>query len=269
MPPAAIATPTGASGQKSGDGSGGFPVAGGAIPALVLTAYLDAQHAVAGSDPGCHLTWQVLAGIGEVESGQANNGDLTNDGTTRSPILGPLLDGTGGNAAIPAAGGGWARAEGPMQFLPSTWTQWGVDGNGDGKADPNNVFDAALAAGHYLCAQGRDLAQPSDLDAAILSYNHSPSYLATVTAWIRFYENTPGTGVVGSPSSVPSASQRPTPSGSSTRPTASPTPTGPSTGPSGTPSPTGRPSRSPSSSPTASPSGSPSPSSPGCSSGSP
>lgn len=46
-----------------------------------------------------------------------------------------------------------------MQFIPSTWsnggpdgTGWGADGNGDGKKDPHNVFDAALAAGGYLCA---------------------------------------------------------------------------------------------------------------------
>ncbi|WP_328806365.1 lytic transglycosylase domain-containing protein [Streptacidiphilus fuscans] len=115
----------------------------------------------------------MLAGIGQVESGQADNGNVTTNGTPRTPILGPTLDGTGGNAAIPAPRGGWVRAIGPMQFLPSTWTVWGVDGNGDGTADPNNIYDAALSAGHYLCAVGRDLAVPADLDAAISSYKDS------------------------------------------------------------------------------------------------
>ncbi|MEY9873019.1 hypothetical protein ABH931_002500 [Streptacidiphilus sp. MAP12-33] len=259
----------GGPGAAESAGSPGSSIATGAsgIPALVMTAYLDAQHAITISDPGCHLRWQMLAGIGEVESGQAGGGALTPDGTTRTPILGPALDGTNGNAAIPAPGGGWVRAEGPLQFLPSTWATWGVDGNGDGVADPNNIFDAALAAGHYLCANGRDLATSAGLDAAILSYNNSAGYLATVTAWIAYYEKNPNTGGPGggtgsgSPSGTPSASGRPTPGGSPTHPSGSPTP-------SRSGSPTGRPttSQSPSASPTtsASPSGSPSGSAPAC-----
>ncbi len=43
---------------------------------------------------------------------------------------------------------------GPLQFIPSTWRSWGVDANGDGVADPNQIDDAALAAGRYLCAAG-------------------------------------------------------------------------------------------------------------------
>ncbi len=74
-----------------------------------------------------------------------------------------------------------------MQFLPSTWARWGADGNGDGRADPNNVFDAALAAGHYLCAGGRDLGRAADLDRAVLSYNNSRAYLDTVRYWLEFY----------------------------------------------------------------------------------
>ncbi|BFO21183.1 hypothetical protein SHKM778_75710 [Streptomyces sp. KM77-8] len=74
-----------------------------------------------------------------------------------------------------------------MQFLPSTWARWGADGNGDGRADPDNVFDAALAAGHYLCAGDRDLGRAADLDRAILSYNHSEAYLRLVRHWLEFY----------------------------------------------------------------------------------
>jgi hypothetical protein len=247
-------------------------VAGSPFPAIVQAAYLDTQRAIAASDPGCHLSWTVLAGIGQVESGQADGGDVTPDGTTRTPILGPVLNGTGGNAFIPAPGGGWARAEGPMQFLPTTWAVWEADGNGDGRSDVNNVFDASLAAGHYLCAGGRDLARTGDLDAAILSYNHSPSYLATVTAWITYYQHAPTTGAPASPGTGPSgapSTASPAPSTSPTPPPATQAPTSPPAGapagPSQSASPTGAPSQSASPSTTAGPSGSPTPTGPVCS----
>ena len=32
---------------------------------------------------------------------------------------------------------------GPMQFIPETWKHYGVDANGDGVADPQNIDDAA------------------------------------------------------------------------------------------------------------------------------
>jgi membrane-bound lytic murein transglycosylase B len=67
-----------------------------------------------------------------------------------------------------------------MQFIPATWRLWGADGNGDGVANPQNVDDAALAAGRYLCAGGRDLSRQADMEEAILSYNHSQRYLRTV-----------------------------------------------------------------------------------------
>ncbi|MDF3149807.1 lytic transglycosylase domain-containing protein, partial [Streptomyces sp. T21Q-yed] len=99
------------------------------------------------------------------------------------------------------------RAVGPMQFIPSTWARWGADGNGDGRADPNNVFDAALGAGRYLCAGGRDLSVPAELDRAILGYNHSTAYLRTVRAWYAYFLD--GHRVV--PDSSAGSSARPEP----------------------------------------------------------
>ena len=163
------------------------------IPATVLSAYKKAADKLGTSQPGCGLRWELLAAIGKVESGQARGGAVDAEGTTTEPILGPTLDGRQ-FAEIKDTDGGrldgdatYDKAVGPLQFIPSTWAGWAADGNGDGREDPNNIFDAALAAGGYLCANGRDLTTQDGLDEAILSYNNSSDYLRTVLAWYEFY----------------------------------------------------------------------------------
>ena len=133
----------------------------------------------------------LLAAIGEVESSSLRGRRLDAAHDVVPPVRGPALSG-GSFAAIRDSVGGrydgdpvWDRAVGPMQFIPGTWRLWGADGNGDGVADPQNVEDAALAAANYLCAGGRDLSRPADLTAAVLSYNHSRAYLATVLGIVR------------------------------------------------------------------------------------
>ncbi|MFI6351769.1 lytic murein transglycosylase [Streptomyces sp. NPDC050743] len=175
----------------------GTPVAQGdaeaGIPATVLDAYKKAEAELRSAKPGCNLPWQLLAAIGKVESGQARGGRVDADGTTIGRILGPALDGNG-FALIKDTDHGvydgnteYDQAVGPMQFIPSTWAWAGRDGNGDGKKDPNNVYDAALAAGHYLCRNGWDLSREGNLHSAILSYNNSQDYLNTVLSWLEYY----------------------------------------------------------------------------------
>ncbi|MFD0314313.1 lytic transglycosylase domain-containing protein [Streptomyces flavalbus] len=223
------------------------------IPATVLDAYKKAAAKLRGAKPGCNIPWELLAAIGKVESGHARGGNVSTDGTTLSPILGPQLNGNG-FANISDTDGGlydgdssFDRAVGPMQFIPSTWEWAGRDGNGDGVKDPNNVYDAALAAGHYLCRFGWDLSDQSDLNSAILSYNNSTDYLNTVLSWLEYYrkgthEVPDGTGALpGNRSDDPAgASPTPTPPPSPRdRGSASPKPTPPSSGGSSpTPSPT-------------------------------
>lgn len=170
----------------------GLPLGRLGIPGIVLQAYMRGQQVMAGQQPGCHLPWWMLAGIGKVESDHADNGMVDRQGNTLVPILGPALNGSGGDAAIAAPGGGWTRAEGPMQFLPSTWQTWGGGGN------PNNVYDAALAAGRYLCAGGRNLSVGAQQAAAVFSYNPSDSYVQTVLTWAYAYAS----GVVPLPLSA-------------------------------------------------------------------
>ncbi|MFB7378932.1 lytic transglycosylase domain-containing protein [Kitasatospora purpeofusca] len=269
---------------------------GPALPETVFAAYRKAEAALLLRSPGCHLPWQLLAAIGEVESGQAGRGAVDAGGTTFRPILGPVLNGAG-FAAIGDTDGGrfdgdtqWDRAVGPMQFIPSTWASWGVDANGDGKADPNNIHDAAEAAGRYLCAGGRDLSDPAQLDRAILGYNHSAEYLRTVRNWMAHFgtgspvttpdrpgapspltpllpvvpvaplvPTTPPAPVTPTTAATPTTSPgtTPTPSQSST-PTAPGTPSTTPTTPSGEPSPSATPSGTPSPSASASPSAEPS-----------
>ncbi|GAB2871943.1 lytic transglycosylase domain-containing protein [Streptomyces mayteni] len=192
LPPLDTAEGGGGGGAAAGTGVGEGEAG---IPATVLDAYRRAAETVAGTNPGCDLEWEVLAAIGKVESGHARGGDVSADGTTTTPILGPVLDGNGFAQIMDTDRGRWDsdsrydRAVGPMQFIPSTWARWGADGNGDGVSNPNNVYDAALAAGNYLCASGRSLADPDNLDQALLSYNHSWDYVATVRSWLDYYRD--------------------------------------------------------------------------------
>jgi membrane-bound lytic murein transglycosylase B len=167
------------------------------IPMIVLSAYRKAEQKMAVEAPGCGLSWNLLAGIGRIESGHAGGGAVDGRGTAVVPIYGPALDGTlPGNEVILQSSVGnrvtYARAMGPMQFLPGTWARFASDGKGDGTADPQNLFDATLAAARYLCAGGLNLRDPAQVMAAILRYNNSMPYAQNVLGWAAAY----ATGVV-------------------------------------------------------------------------
>lgn len=145
----------------------------------------------AAKEGSCHLPVMLLAAIGEVESQSLRGRTLNAAHDAVPPVIGPVLSG-GTFAAVPDTDHGqwdgdpvWDHAVGPMQFIPATWRLWGADGNGDGVKDPQNIEDAALAAAGYLCAGGRDLSRPADLQAAVLSYNHSTQYLTAVLGIVQ------------------------------------------------------------------------------------
>lgn len=159
------------------------------IPTVALRAYGYATLRLANDQPGCHLGWTTLAAIGKVESDHGRTGGAAPqpDGDVLPPVIGPALNGQSGVQTILDTDGGqydgdrvYDHAVGPMQFIPSTWQHYQVDGDQDGVADPNNLNDATLAAANYLCDGGRDLNTAGGWWGAVLSYNAIQIYARNV-----------------------------------------------------------------------------------------
>jgi len=135
--------------------AGNLPVEPNA-PAGVPANWIDLFKASAAKYcPG--LSWTVLAAIAQIESG---------DGANEGPSS--------------------AGAEGPMQFLPSTWAMWGTVGFGQtGQPDIWNAFDAVPSAARLLCASGAG--NSATLAGAIFAYNHATWYVNEVLALASEY----------------------------------------------------------------------------------
>jgi Transglycosylase SLT domain len=127
------------------------------IPPFLLPIYQ-----ACGTEYG--IPWEVLASINKIETAFGTNLNVSSAGAL-----------------------GW------MQFLPSSWEQFGLDANGDGKKDPYNPVDAICAAAHYLKLAGGD----KDLYQAIFAYNHADWYVQEVLLYARAYGRLPS-DLVGS-----------------------------------------------------------------------
>jgi membrane-bound lytic murein transglycosylase B len=168
------------------------------MPVTALEAYAYAARVAQVENPGCHLAWTTLAGIGMVESrnGTYRGAVIAPNGDVTPPIRGVRLDGTNGNLRIVGSDDGtlngepgYERAMGPMQIIPETWRLYGVDANNDGVISPDNFDDAALSAAGYLCWRGKNLATPRGWMNALRAYNHSDPYARTVRDWATAYAN--------------------------------------------------------------------------------
>ena len=99
-----------------------------------------------------------------------------------------------------------AGAVGFMQFLPGTWTTYGVDADGDGRKDPASPSDAIFSAARYLRASGA----PRDWRRAIFAYNHSATYVRSVldkaARYVRDLAVAP-VGACGSSAAAPGVSR--------------------------------------------------------------
>jgi membrane-bound lytic murein transglycosylase B len=164
------------------------------VPQRALTAYAGAALRLAAEQPSCGLGWNTVAALGWIESGHGTHGDsqLDDAGRATPAIVGPPLDGGDYDAISDSDGGAFDgdatvdRAVGPLQFIPETWARWGADADGDGRADPQQIDDAALAAGRYLCHYG-DLGSAEAWRSAVFAYNHLDTYVAAVAAKANEY----------------------------------------------------------------------------------
>jgi membrane-bound lytic murein transglycosylase B len=77
--------------------------------------------------------------------------------------------------------GSFAGALGPGQFIPSSFMDYGMDGNNDGRKDPFDMADAMASIGHYLKRAGwNENGSIEKKRKAVWSYNHSEVYVNTI-----------------------------------------------------------------------------------------
>jgi hypothetical protein len=165
------------------------PRGSSAIPSGLEAVYRDAASRYCDG-----LEWEVLAGIGWIESHHAHGDADPTTGDVNPPITGPAIDGRAGFAAIadPTSPDGWAHARGPMQFLPSTWRRWAALAPGrpaGATPSPDNAWDAIHTAARMLCG-GR--ARIGDLRRAVYGYNHDWAYVDAVFAKAADYASATG-----------------------------------------------------------------------------
>ncbi len=181
------------------DGSADSVVAGASsdgIPSPALAAYQRGAQIINAADKSCNVPWELIAAIGRVESdhGRYGGNTLTEDGVSKPGIFGIALNGKNGTQAIQDTDGGqldqdavFDRAVGAMQFIPSTWQVVKVDADGDGKRNPQDIDDSALAAGVYLCSGKDNLSERKGQEAAVYRYNHSQDYVNLVLRLMEAY----------------------------------------------------------------------------------
>ncbi|MCY0901167.1 MAG: lytic murein transglycosylase [Firmicutes bacterium] len=95
-----------------------------------------------------HVPWTILAAIHRVETDFSTGAEVSSAG-----------------------------AQGPMQFMPATFSSYGVTAPGqNGPPQIDNVYDAIFSCAHLLHVDGYS----DDPEEAIYLYNHSDTYVQTV-----------------------------------------------------------------------------------------
>lgn len=143
-------------------------------PPLPIPADIQQLYQAAAARYG--LPWTLLAGIGMEETAH------------------------GRTTATSSAG-----AQGLMQFMPATFTTYGVDGNGDGLADIHNNADSIFSAANYLVASGA-LKSADGIRQALYAYNHADWYVGDVLYYAHAYGGGP---VIASTTDCPHGARNP------------------------------------------------------------
>jgi cell wall-associated NlpC family hydrolase len=146
------------------------------IPERALVGYADGELTLRHEQPGCHLSWVTLAGIGKASSdhGRYGGGHLGDDGVASRPLVAVPLQGAAGQAAT-------EQRDGPMQLTQQQFKRAGVTG------DLQNIDDASIAAGRLLCAGGADLAAGRNWWQAIENYRDSDLFRQQVLGNAQLY----------------------------------------------------------------------------------
>ena len=169
----------------------GLPDAAGSSLPVLLDAY---QVAALAAPTTCHLDVSLLAAIGQVESDNLDGRSIDADQVVQPAVVGRALDGRrvarvrDTDAGLLDKDFKWDRGIGPMKLLPSAWKVAAVDLGGDGKRDPQNVYDSVGAAMVHLCAEGADLATSDGLRESLLRFKPSHAWRSLVLAWKGLFE---------------------------------------------------------------------------------
>ena len=165
------------------------------IPSAAVAAYQRAAGVLGGADKRCHLEWTLVAAVGQVVTahGTTDGGQLDEQGLLRPKLTGKALRGRDGKR-VPDSDAGrldgdgrYDRPVGPLQLSPATWAVVGVDSDGDGKRNPHDIDDAALAVSVLLCSGTDDLRKRAGRVAGVRRINDDRSFIETVLAVDRAY----------------------------------------------------------------------------------
>jgi hypothetical protein len=166
-----------------------------AVPDAAVAAYQRAAAVLGSADKQCQLRWTLVAAVGQVVSGHGSTGDseLGKHGVVRPKLTGDALRGRDGKR-VPDSDAGrldgdgrFDRAVGPMQLSPATWAVVGVDSDGDGRRNPHDIDDAALAVSVLLCSGKDDMRRRAGRIEAVRRVNDGKQFVESVLAVARTY----------------------------------------------------------------------------------
>ncbi len=155
----------------------------GLIAIVIAVAALGANSTSCGSEAGPALSSEVPKRLVPIYDEAAAKYRLGPKGPSVLAAINFVETSFGTNMGTSSAG-----AEGWMAFLPSTFAEWGVDGNGDGVKDIFNAADAIFSAANYL----HDSGAPSDWWKAIFAYNHAGWYVEKVLRYAKQFSDGEG-----------------------------------------------------------------------------